>query len=117
MADAMTMPPPMSGRQREVLLQLAAGKTNEQIGKDMFLSESTVKTHIRRLFQAWGVTSRGRLVEAARDAGLLPCGTCRRPAEDRAALAEFITEAKRVLAELSKTVCDRTAAPGGDGRG
>lgn len=62
----------LSNRETEVLLQVARGATNAEIADALFLSESTVKTHIGRLLQKLGVRDRVQLVIAAYDAGLVP---------------------------------------------
>src|SRR5215203_4764009 len=45
----------LSGRQREVLLQIAAGKLNKQIAYELGISERTVKMHRAAMFLALGV--------------------------------------------------------------
>lgn len=91
----------LTPRQHEVLLLVADGKNNAQIAKELGVTEDTVKTHLRRLYAAWEVSGRPELIRAATDAGLLPCGNCRKAAEDQAALRGLLTEATKVLAELS----------------
>ena len=48
----------LSARQRELLGQLAEGATNAQIAGRLFLSESTVKQHLRGAYKALGVRNR-----------------------------------------------------------
>jgi two-component system NarL family response regulator len=48
----------LSDREREVLLYLARGLTNKQIADALFMSISTVKSHIRSVFQKLDLTSR-----------------------------------------------------------
>jgi DNA-binding NarL/FixJ family response regulator len=55
--DALTI------RQREILQLVAQGLSNAQIAKNLFLSESTVKQHLRATYKILGVSSRK---EAAR---------------------------------------------------
>lgn len=62
----------LSDRETEVLLQVARGATNAEIAGALFLSESTVKTHIGHLLQKLGVRDRVQLVIVAYDAGLVP---------------------------------------------
>jgi DNA-binding NarL/FixJ family response regulator len=50
-------------RQREILEHLSEGLTNAQIAKRLFLTESTVKQHLRQAYKALGVSNR---TEAAR---------------------------------------------------
>src|SRR5262249_40061637 len=41
----------LSAREREVLLQLARGLTNLEIGRTLFISEKTVRNHVTKLFE------------------------------------------------------------------
>ncbi|MGI8868893.1 MAG: response regulator transcription factor [Mycobacteriales bacterium] len=52
----------LTSRELEVLVGMSCGKTNQEIGQDLFLSEDTVKTHARRLFQKLGVHDRAAAV-------------------------------------------------------
>lgn len=52
----------LSGRESEVLELLGQGLSNRQIAQRLFISEVTVKVHVRRIFQKLGVRSR---IEAA----------------------------------------------------
>jgi DNA-binding NarL/FixJ family response regulator len=53
----------LTTRQREILELVAKGYSNARIAKDLFLSESTVKQHLRATYKALGVADRK---EAAR---------------------------------------------------
>ncbi len=53
----------LSHRQREILELVVEGFTNAQIAKRLFLSESTVKQHLRATYKLLGVKNR---TEAAR---------------------------------------------------
>jgi len=59
---AAELPPPLTERELQVLHGMADGKSNNQIGRDLFLSEDTVKTHARRLFRKLGVGDRAQAV-------------------------------------------------------
>ena len=48
----------LSGREREVLVHLAAGKTNRQIADELTISQHTVGRHVENIFAKLGVTSR-----------------------------------------------------------
>lgn len=48
----------LSARQREILGFLSKGLSNAQIAKELFLSESTVKQHLRAAYKLLGVTNR-----------------------------------------------------------
>ncbi|MEU8240430.1 response regulator transcription factor [Actinoplanes missouriensis] len=64
-------PPALSARETEVLKQVAAGLTNAEIGKRLFISEATVKTHLLRIFNKLGVADRTAAVTTAMRHGLL----------------------------------------------
>ncbi|MDO6618189.1 LuxR C-terminal-related transcriptional regulator [Shewanella sp. 6_MG-2023] len=49
-------------REREVLQALLAGSTNLDIANQLFVSESTIKTHLYRAFRKIGVSSRGQAI-------------------------------------------------------
>lgn len=61
----------LSPRELEVLGHVAAGLSNRQISKRMFLSETTVKTHLVHIYAKLGVDSRTAAVAAATKAGLI----------------------------------------------
>ena len=62
----------LSDRETEVLRLVAKGSTNTEIAGALFLSESTVKTHVGHLLQKLGVRDRVQLVILAYDTGLVP---------------------------------------------
>lgn len=59
----------LSPRQREVLLQLAAGKLNKQIAYELNISERTVKMHRAAVFAALGVRTGADAIRLAVEAG------------------------------------------------
>lgn|SRR5690625_3008986 len=61
----------LTPREEEVLTLVATGATNSDIADTLFVSESTVKTHLVHIFNKLGVTTRGQAVHAGREAGLL----------------------------------------------
>lgn len=52
----------LTRREMEVLADLASGRTNKQIARDLGVSLNTVKFHVRNLFQKLGVNSRGQAI-------------------------------------------------------
>jgi DNA-binding NarL/FixJ family response regulator len=52
----------LTERELQVLRGMSQGKSNSEIGKSLFLSEDTVKTHARRLFRKLGVSDRAQAV-------------------------------------------------------
>jgi LuxR family maltose regulon positive regulatory protein len=65
------LPEPLSERELEVLALIAAGESNGEIARKLFVSTSTVKTHINRLYRKLGAHSRTQAVARAREMNLL----------------------------------------------
>jgi len=65
-------PEALSARETEVLALVARGLTNVQIGRALFVSEATVKTHLMRACAKLGVTGRTAAVTKAMETGALP---------------------------------------------
>jgi LuxR family transcriptional regulator, maltose regulon positive regulatory protein len=65
------LPEPLSEREMEVLALIAAGNSNDEIAGKLFLSVTTVKTHINNLYRKLGAHSRTQAVARAREIGLL----------------------------------------------
>jgi DNA-binding NarL/FixJ family response regulator len=61
----------LSNRQLTILQQMAEGKTNQQIGRNLNLSESTVKQESVRIFRKLGVPNRLEAADLARRNGLI----------------------------------------------
>ena len=62
---------PLSERELEVLVLLAAGKSNRQIASELFVASSTVKTHIKNIYGKLDVRNRTQAVSRAGELGLL----------------------------------------------
>jgi LuxR family transcriptional regulator, maltose regulon positive regulatory protein len=62
---------PLSERELEVLVLLAAGKSNRQIASELFVALSTVKTHIKNIYGKLDVRNRTQAVSRAGELGLL----------------------------------------------
>ncbi len=79
-ADATRDVPPPLGlgdltvREREVLVEVAGGWSNEEIAGRLYLSESTVKTHVSRVMAKLGARDRAQLVVAAYEGGVVRPG-------------------------------------------
>jgi DNA-binding NarL/FixJ family response regulator len=65
----------LTDREREILALLAAGLSNHELSVRLFLSETTVKTHVSSIFRKLGVRDRVQAVIAAYDGGLVRPGT------------------------------------------
>lgn len=61
----------LSDREQVVLKQVALGKTNQQIARDLSFSESTIKQDTIRIFKVLGVKTRKDAVLAAKTLGLI----------------------------------------------
>jgi DNA-binding NarL/FixJ family response regulator len=61
----------LTDRELEVLAGMCEGRSNAEIGKALYLSEDTVKTHARRLFRKLGATDRAHAVAIALRRGLV----------------------------------------------
>jgi DNA-binding NarL/FixJ family response regulator len=68
---------PLTPREVEVLLAVSRGLSNAEIGRELFIGEATVKTHLLRAFAKLGVDDRTRAVTAAMERGILPPPTLR----------------------------------------
>jgi ATP/maltotriose-dependent transcriptional regulator MalT len=64
-------PAALSGREIEVLRLVAGGATNKQAAAALFVSETTVKTHLLHVFDKLEVRDRAAAVDAAHRRGLL----------------------------------------------
>ncbi|MEU4211804.1 response regulator transcription factor [Streptomyces sp. NPDC026206] len=62
----------LTGRERDILGQLARGLGNREIARELFISEATVKTHLGRIYAKLGVDTRAGAVAVAKEQRLLP---------------------------------------------
>lgn len=65
---------PLTAREVEVLRELAAGRSNQEIARALFVAPGTVKAHLNHIFRKLDATSRLQAVAHAREAGLLGSG-------------------------------------------
>ncbi|RRQ71719.1 DNA-binding response regulator [Streptomyces griseofuscus] len=63
--------PTLTPRERDILAQLAQGLPNHAIARALFISEATVKTHLRRIYDKLGVDTRAGAVAVAKEQRLL----------------------------------------------
>ena len=63
--------PALTPRQLEVLKLLSEGKSVREIGQELYLSEATVRNHVRSLLQALGAHSQLEVLARAREMGIL----------------------------------------------
>jgi DNA-binding NarL/FixJ family response regulator len=69
-ADPVTAEPQenlfeLSDREIEIVQQLVLGKTNAEIGRDLFLSPFTIKTHVKNIYRKMHVSSRAEAASLA----------------------------------------------------
>lgn len=63
--------PQLSPRELDVLRLVAAGRSNPEIARELFIGEATVKTHLLHVFEKLDVSDRTRAVTLALELGLL----------------------------------------------
>ncbi len=70
---------PLTRRESDVLDELLQGQSNRQIGKNLFISEDTVKSHVKAILRKLGARDRAHavsLVLSARNPAARPGCTC-----------------------------------------
>jgi DNA-binding NarL/FixJ family response regulator len=63
--------PELTEREMVVLRALATGQTNKAIGRSLFISETTVKSHVKSIFTKLNVLSRTEAIAVAARRGLV----------------------------------------------
>lgn len=61
----------LTEREMGILRRLAMGDSNKEIARNVFVSENTVKFHLKNIYSKLGVTSRVQAIGAGRDLGLI----------------------------------------------
>ncbi len=67
----------LTSREREVLVLVAGGLSNEEIAERLYLSPLTAKTHVNRAMVKLGARDRAQLVVIAYESGLVRAGSRR----------------------------------------
>lgn len=70
----VTVPDGLSPREAEVLSLIAAGRSNKEIAGELFVSEATVKTHVKNIFGKAGLRDRAQAVHYAFTRGFVGRG-------------------------------------------
>jgi LuxR family maltose regulon positive regulatory protein len=66
------MAEPLTGRELEVLRLLAAGSSNQEIARELFVALDTVKKHVTHVLGKLGAANRTEAAARARQLGLIP---------------------------------------------
>ncbi|MDV7223012.1 helix-turn-helix domain-containing protein, partial [Streptomyces prunicolor] len=69
--DAGDRPSPLTAREREVLRLLALGRSNRQIGEELFITGKTASVHVSNILAKLGAASRTEAVAIAYRQGLI----------------------------------------------
>jgi LuxR family maltose regulon positive regulatory protein len=69
--DRIDVPEPLTDREIQILVQLTNGVSNRQMAGKIFVSENTVKYHLKNIYTKLKVSGRVQAINAARDLGLI----------------------------------------------
>jgi DNA-binding NarL/FixJ family response regulator len=61
----------LTEREREVLLLIARGLSNQELAEQLFIADNTVKTHVKRIFTKLGARDRAQAIVIAYESGLV----------------------------------------------
>ena len=66
--------PELTGRELEILTHVGEGKTSREIAEELFISENTVRNHVRNILDKLGMKSRFEAVNWAYREGMIDAG-------------------------------------------
>jgi DNA-binding NarL/FixJ family response regulator len=61
----------LTDREREVLVLIARGLSNQELAEQLFIADNTVKTHVKRIFTKLGARDRAQAIVIAYESGLV----------------------------------------------
>jgi DNA-binding NarL/FixJ family response regulator len=65
----------LTEREREVLVQVGRGLSNDEIARELFISPATARTYVSRLLTKLGTRDRAQLIVLAYETGLVTPGS------------------------------------------
>jgi DNA-binding NarL/FixJ family response regulator len=68
------LPDPLTERETEVLVALASGASNAELATRLYISEETVRTHVKRVLHKLGVRDRAQAIVYAYESGIVRPG-------------------------------------------
>jgi DNA-binding NarL/FixJ family response regulator len=69
----------LTAREHEVLAEIVLGRSNAEIGSQLFVAEKTVKTHVSRILRKLDLRDRVAAVIYAYEAGIVQPGAATKP--------------------------------------
>jgi DNA-binding NarL/FixJ family response regulator len=65
----------LTDREREILLEIARGRSNREISEQLYISEPTVKVHVSRILTKLGLRDRAQVIVHAYETGIVRPGS------------------------------------------